>query len=488
MADSARRGPKSAHRALIVAICCISVLMVGLDATIVNIALPAIHRSLHAPLSGLQWTIDAYTLAIATLLMLAGSTADRIGRRRVFQAGLALFSTGSLLCALAPSLTALIAFRVVQGVGGSMLNPVAMSIIRNTFDDPRERAQAIGWWSSAAGLSFALGPIVGGALVVSVGWRWVFLVNVPVAIGALALTALFVPESRAPRARRLDPVGQLLVMVALASVTYAIIEGHARGWTSVEILSLFAVSAVSAGVLAVYELRRAEPLIDTRFFASAPFSGASVIALCAFGAISGALLLNTLYLQDVRHLSALHAGLYLLPLAAMAIVFAPVSGRLVGSFGARPSLLLAGIAMTASSVMFTRITDHTASLYLLAANLVFGIGFGFVNTPISNTALSGMPSAQAGVAAAIASTSRQIGNTLGVAIIGAAVSGGVASAIGPGFAGASHIGWWIIAGLAIGVFVVGLASTTRWAEATARTTAKRLGGDRQGAVEPAAAG
>src|SRR5581483_912402 len=176
-----------------------------------------IHRELHASLSGLQWTIDAYTLVIATLLMLAGSTADRLGRRRVFQIGLALFSTGSLLCALAPSLGALIAFRIVQAVGGSMLNPEAMSIIRNTFEDPRERAHAIGVWGGVAGLSFALGPIVGGALIAAASWRWVFLVNVPVALIAFALTAVYVPESRAPRPRRIDPVGQILVMVALAS-------------------------------------------------------------------------------------------------------------------------------------------------------------------------------------------------------------------------------------------------------------------------------
>jgi EmrB/QacA subfamily drug resistance transporter len=475
LVDSARCQPSGARQILIVAICCISVLMVGLDNTIVNVALPAIHHALHASLSGLQWTIDAYTVVIASLLMLAGSTADRIGRRRVFQIGLVVFAAGSLLCALAPSLGTLIGFRALQAVGGSMLNPVAMSIIRNTFEDPRKRAQAIGWWGGVAGLSFALGPIVGGALIAVASWRWVFLVNVPVALAALILMARYVPESRAPRPRRVDPVGEALVIAMLASLTYAIIEGHSAGWTSAEILSLFGVSLASAVGLVAYELRRPEPLIDIRFFGSAPFSGASVIAVCAFGAVSGTLFLDTLYLQDARGFSALRAGLYLLPLAAMGIVFSPISGRLVGSRGSRPSLLIAGLMLTTSAVMFTTIAAHTAALYILAANLVFGIGFGFVNPPITKTAVSGMPGEQAGVAAAVASTSRQVGNTLGVAIVGAAVSGGLAAtSIGPGFAHASHVGWWIVAGFGFAVLAVGILSTSSWAMRTARASAERL--------------
>jgi EmrB/QacA subfamily drug resistance transporter len=477
MVDRVAAPLSRSRRLVILAICCISVLMVGLDVTIVNVALPAIHRSLHASLSGLQWTIDAYTLVIASLLMLSGSTADRVGRRRVFQVGLVLFSVGSLLCALSPSLGALIAFRIVQATGGSMLNPVAMSIIRNVFEDPRERAQAIGMWGGVAGLSFALGPIAGGALVDSVGWRWVFLVNVPVGIVALALTALYVPESRAPRSRRVDAVGQLLVIAALTSLTFAIIEGHNLGWESPAILGLFAVTLLSTVGLVAYELRREDPLIDVRFFSSIPFSGATLIAVCAFAALSGALFLNTLYLQDVRGLSPLHAGLYMLPLAAMTLVFGPLSGRLVGTRGSRPSLAVAGLMLTASSVMFTRVTPSTAPLYLLAANLVFGIGFGLVNPPITQTAVSGMPSAQAGVAAAVASTSRQVGSTLGVAIVGAVLSGGVVSAIGPRFATASHAAWWIVTGFGVAVLAIGLASTSRRALETAGASGDRLASD-----------
>jgi len=454
-----------------------SLLIVGLDATIVNVALPAIHRSLKASLSGLQWTIDAYTLVIASLLMLSGSTADRVGRRRVFQIGLALFSLGSLLCALAPNLELLVIFRMLQAVGASMLNPVAMSIIRNVFEDPRERAQAIGLWGGMVGISFALGPVVGGALVDSVGWRAIFLVNVPIGLAAIVLTALFVPESRAPRARRIDPVGQVLVITMLASVTYAIIEGPTTGWVSGEILGLFGVSLISLVVFVSYELRRVEPLIDVRFFRSVPFSGASAIAVCAFASLGGFLFLNTLYLQDVRRLSPFHAGLYTLPMAAMALVFGPLSGRLVGRRGARPSLVMAGCGLTISSLMLTHLTPTTPMAYLLLTYLIFGLGFGLVNPPITNTAVSGMPAAQAGVASAVASTSRQVGATLGVAIVGAAAGGAVTGVLGKGFAAATHSGWWIMTGLGFVVLVLGLLTTTQWANVTAQQTADRFSED-----------
>ncbi len=232
------------RRMLVLAICCMSLFIVGLDVTIVNIALPSIRNDLHASVSGLQWTLDAYTVVLASLLMLSGSTADRVGRRRTFQTGLVIFTLGSLLCSLAPGLGWLVAFRAVQAVGGSMLNPVAMSIITNTFTEPRERARAIGVWGGVVGLSMALGPVIGGALVASVGWRSIFWINIPVGIAAVVLSARFVPESKAPRARRLDPVGQVLVIAVLASLTYAIIEGPKAGF------------AVRAGDRALRLLRR----------------------------------------------------------------------------------------------------------------------------------------------------------------------------------------------------------------------------------------
>jgi EmrB/QacA subfamily drug resistance transporter len=466
--------PERRTRLLILLICSMSLLIVGVDSTIVNVALPAIHRSFHATLSQLQWTIDAYTLVLASLLMLSGSTADRLGRKRVFQIGLGLFSLGSLLCAIAPSLGMLIGARALQAIGGSMLNPVAMSIIRNVFEDPRERAQAIGVWGGVIGISLALGPVVGGALVDTVGWPAVFLVNLPIGIAAIILTARYVPESRAEHPRKIDPIGQVLVIVALATLTYAIIEGPKSGWLSARTLILGGVAVVAATTLIRFELRRDEPLIEVRFFRSAPFSGASAIAVCAFMGLGGFLFLNTLYLQDVRGLSPLDAGLYTLPLALVTLVIAPLSGRLVASRGARLSLIGGSIAFTASAAILTQLTTHTPFAVLIASYMLFGLGFGLVNPPITNTAVSGMPPSQAGVAAAVASTSRQVGGTLGVAVLGALAGGGVTSAIGPSFAAATHSSWWVLVGLGVVLVVLSFFSTTEWASGTARRTAERL--------------
>ncbi|MFI7337992.1 DHA2 family efflux MFS transporter permease subunit [Streptomyces sp. NPDC050085] len=483
------------RRMLILAICCMSLLIVSLDTTALNVALPSMAKDFDATLSGMQWTIDAYTLVLASLLMLAGSTADRVGRRKVFRIGLVLFTAASAACSLAPNLETLVAFRMVQAVGGSMLNPVAMSIITNTFTDPRERARAIGVWGGVVGISMAAGPLAGGLLVDSIGWRSIFWVNVPIGLAALLLTMRYVPESRAPRARRPDPVGQFLVIALLGSLTYAIIEAPDAGWTSTRTM-LFAGIAVAALIgLLLYEPRRTEPLIDLRFFRSAPFSGATLIAVSAFASLGGFLFVSTLYLQDVRGLDALHAGLWMLPMAAMSLVCAPLSGRLVGSRGPRLPLLIAGVTMTASGVLFAAFDAETSNATLVLGYVLFGIGFGFVNAPITNTAVSGMPRAQAGVAAAVASTSRQIGSTLGVAVIGAVLASGVASSASSAsssyahsFVEAGRACWWIIAGCGLVVLLLGALTSGRWARETARRTAERLEEPQDAAVTRASAG
>lgn len=461
------------RRLLVLAICCMSLLIVSLDVTVLNVALPAMQSDLHASTAGLQWTIDAYTLVLAVLLMLAGSTADRIGRKKVFMAGLVVFTIGSLLCSLAPNLELLIAARMVQAVGGSMLNPVAMSIITNTFTDPRERARAIGVWGAVVGISMAAGPLLGGLLVESVGWRSIFWLNLPIGLVALLATLRYVPESRAPKARRPDPVGQLLVIALFGPLTYAIIEAPEAGAST----SLpFAAMALAALIgLLWYEPRRDEPLVDLRFFRSVPFSGATVVAVGAFAALGGFLFLSTLYLQNVRGLDALHAGLWMLPMAVPMFLCAPLSGRLVGSRGPRLPLLISGAAITTSGLLFAVFEAETSDVTLFLGYVLFGVGFGFVNAPITNTAVSGMPRGQAGVAAAVASTSRQLGQTLGVAVIGAVLAAGVStSAYRDTFVSAAVPGWWILTGCGAVVLVLGAVTTGSWARRTAERTARRL--------------
>jgi EmrB/QacA subfamily drug resistance transporter len=450
-----------------------SLLIVGIDSTIVNVALPSIRTGLHASLSDLQWAVDAYTLVIASFLMVSGSAGDRLGRRRVFQTGLALFTVGSLLCSLAWNVPSLVLFRCLQALGGSMLNPVALSIISNVFTERRERARALGIWGAVFGLSLALGPVLGGVLVTSLSWRAIFWINIPIGVAAVILTQLFVPESKAPQARRFDPYGQVLVIAMLAALTYSVIEGPTYGWGSPRIVATFAVAVVSAVSLVLTELRRRQPLLEVRFFRSVPFSGASVIAVLAFGVLAGFLFLNTLYLQDGRGYSALHAGLLTVPMAVMIVIFAPISGRLVGSRGPRLPLVAAGLVMAVAAAGLLELTNSTSTGYLLGDYVLFGLAFGLVNAPISNTAVSGMPNSQAGVAASVASASRQTGNALGVAIGGSLI----ASASDAALASASHAAWAVLAACGLGIAVIGYASTGRRALGTARRVREQFGGD-----------
>ncbi len=459
----------AARPRLVLAICCLSLFIAVIDLTIVNVALPSIQRGLHASVSALQWTVDAYTLVLACFLMPSGALADRFGRRRVFQTGLAVFSLGSALCSLAPTVGWLVAFRGLQALGGSMLNPVAMSIIVNIFTDPKERARALGIWGGVIGLSLALGPVLGGVLVSGTGWRSIFWVNVPVGCAAIVLTQRFVPESRAPRARPLDPAAQVLILASIGAITAAIIEGPRHGWTSPGIAGLFAVGVVAGIALVAVERHQREPLIDPRFFRSVPFSGATTIAVAALAALGGFLFLNTLYLQDVRGFTALRAGLLTVPMAAMTLVFAPLSGRLVARGGPRLPLVLAGLGMALGALLLIRLQPHTSVRLLVAAYVLFGVGFGLVNAPISNTAVSGMPTQQAGVAGAVASTGRQVGASLGVAVSGSLVAGSAA-----GFTIASHAAWAVVTGCGMTVAVLGLASTGRWAQQTAVRAAAML--------------
>lgn len=454
---------------LVLAICCSSLLLVSMDVTIVNVALPAIRRDLQASTSGLQWIVDSYIMVVASLLMLSGSLADRFGRRRTFQVGMALFTLASALCSAATSVEGLVAFRMLQGVGASMLNPVAMSIIVNTFLDPAARAKAIGVWGAVFGVSIALGPLVGGLLTQSVGWRSIFWINLPIGVCAIVLAHRFVPESKAPRPRAVDPFGQFLVFAAIASITFAFIEGRHRGWTSLPIAGALALGAGAVLALLVYEPRQREPLIDVRLFRSPPFAAANLIALCMFSAFGGILFLSALYLQEVRGMPPFRTGLYTMPLAVMTVVCSPISGRLVARYGPRPSLLVAGGALAAGAALLTTLHPTTSLTTLLIAYSMFGIAFGLGNMPVTNAGVSGMPRERAGLAAAVISTSRQVASALGVAISGALVgSSELARDAGRQFCQATHPFWWGVVLAGFVVAALGVLLTSRWARASAQ--------------------
>ncbi|MFE5513298.1 MFS transporter [Streptomyces sp. NPDC056529] len=442
------------RRRTVLAVCCLSMFLVGLDTTVVNVGLPAIGRGLDADTRGLEWIVDAYTLALAGLLISSGALADRFGRRRVFQSGLAVFGAASLLCALAPSAGVLVAARALQGVGASMLSPVALAIVVNAMPDPKERARAIGVWASVFGLSMAAGPVTGGALLAWLDWRALFWINTPVIAAALLLSAVFVPESRAPRARRLDLPGQVLLTVVLAVVVGVLIEGPRIGWTSPAAWAGYAGAAAATAGFVWVESRRPEPLMDLELFARPVFSGAVVGAVAVFVALSVTLLLNTLYLQHTRGWTPLAAGAATLPLALGATVCAPWSGRMTGRAGPRLPLLLAGGFITVGGLCLVRLTPHTDVLLLLAAYALIGIGFGFANAPITNTAVNGLPPARAGVAGAITSTARQLGSALGIAL-----AGGLVTDTSPaGLAHASRPGWILVTGCGALLFLVARVS------------------------------
>ncbi|TDP96693.1 MFS transporter [Labedaea rhizosphaerae] len=458
------------RRWLVLAICCTSIFLVVLDISVVSVALPSIARDLHATMSGLQWTIDAYTVVLAGFLVLAGSVADRYGRRRTFQTGLAVFALGSLLCGLAPGTGWLIAARTVQAVGGTMLNPVALAIVVTTFPAPAERARAIGVFGSISGLSLALGPIIGGTLVDTFGWSSVFLVNVPIALAAIVCTALFVPESRAARPRRFDPVGQVLVAVFMGCLVYAITESRVLGWTSPVIVGLLVLAALGVAGLVAYEPRRTDPLLELRLFRSVPFSAAIVTAMCGLCGFGAFLFLTTQYLQEVRGMSAAAAGLTLLPVGALIAVLSPVTGRVVGSHGPRRPLVVSGAALAAGAAASLTLTPSTPLLAVVGIYLLFGLALATLNPPVTNTAVTGMPRSMAGVAGSLVSSGRQTGTTLGVAISGTVVG----SMTDTSFTEAEHGVWWLLLVLGVCIVLLALLSTGRRAAATADRAAELL--------------
>ncbi|MGV0838133.1 MFS transporter [Mycolicibacterium thermoresistibile] len=478
MTDTGQASPgtlSARRKAIVLMTCCLSLLIVSLDATIVNVALPSIRTDLDATPSQLQWIIDIYTVVLASLLLLAGAAADRFGRRRTFQLGLLVFALASLLCSVAPNTETLIAARFLQAVGGSMLNPVAMSIITQVFTGRVERARAIGIWGGVVGVSMALGPMVGGLLIDLVDWRAVFWINLPVCAVAILLTAIFVPESRSTVRRDLDLLGQVLGVAFLFGAVFVLVEGPVLGWADPRIVAVTVIAVAAFAAFVRYESRHPDPFIDLRFFRSIPFASATLVAVCAFASYGAFLFMMSLYLQESRGFSALHTGMIFLPIAIGGVIFSPLSGRLVGRFGNRPSLLVAGGAMTVGTVALLWLTDTTPVWVVLTVFGVFGIGFAMVNAPITTAAVSGMPLNQAGAASAVASTSRQVGVAIGVALCGS-LAGQALAGSGEGFTAAARPLWLVCAALSVVIIVLGCYSTSPRALRSAERLAPLVAG------------
>ncbi|WP_210769088.1 MFS transporter [Ruania alkalisoli] len=441
------------QRWTVMVVCALALFLVGLDTTIVTIGLPQIAAGVSADPGRMAWVVDAYTVVFASLLITAGALADRFGRRRVFRTGLMVFGLASLACAVAPSLSFLIVARLAQGAGASMLSPVALAIVVNVMRDPAERARAIGVWGAVFGLSMAAGPVTGGALIAAFDWRSVFWINLPVVGVSLLLVAAVVPESRGSRWRRLDIPGQLLLVLFLGGLVALLIEGPHLGWLSPVVIVGYVLVLVVAIVFVLVESRSREPLIAPSLFRVVSFTGAVLGAVAIFVAFSLTLLVTTVLLQEGSGRSALAAGALTLPMAVAATVFAPISGNLVARVGPRLPLLGAGVAVVAAGVclliaLSVWVTGLNVPL-LVVGYVLLGVGVGLANAPITNTAVSGLPPDRAGVAGGTASTARQLGTALGVALGGSLVAQSASEDLAT-----STLAGWLVVMLCGGILIL----------------------------------
>ena len=398
---------------------CFALFMIMLDNTVVNVALPSIQEDLGATLSGLEWTVNAYTLTFAVLLVTGGRLGDIFGRRRMFLFGVVVFAVSIAAIGLAPDEGWLVAGRAIQGVGAAFMMPATLSIITNAFP-PEERGKAIGTWAGVSALALAIGPVVGGALAEYVSWRAIFFLNLPVAVGAVIVTLFATQESRDETTRhRVDIPGIAALSVALTALVLALVEGNAWGWGSAEIITLFALSAVSLVAFVLLEPRVREPMVDFRFFRSKTFLGANVVAFIVTFSMLATFFFIALYMQNILGYSAVEAGVRFLPSTLMIVLIAPLAGRLTDRVGARP-LMVAGLSLaTLSLLLQTRIDVDTGYGLLLPAFILLGIGMALVMSPMSTAAMNAVTPDKAGVASGILSMSRMVGGTFGVAAIGA---------------------------------------------------------------------
>jgi EmrB/QacA subfamily drug resistance transporter len=438
-------------RALTVIGLCLALFMTLLDSTVVNLALPTIASDLGVRLSGLQWIVDAYILVLASLLLSAGALGDRWGRRQVFVAGMTAFDLGSLVCALAPSLPVLVAGRVVQGAGAAALLPGTMSILATAFPDERDRARVIGVWSGTSGLALLLGPPVGGLLVRYAGWPSIFYLNLPLGVAAIALALKVFPDS-GERRNGADLPGQALAVIALTTLTYALIEGNRHGWRTPLIAGLLLLALVTFAAFLAVEARREDPMLPLRLFTVTRFAAANaVIFLVGFGLL-GSFFFLSLYLQQVQGYSPAEAGTRLLPVMAAVVVAAPLAGRLAGRFGSRGPMT-AGLTLAGAGLLLL-ITVNAGSAYgsWWPYLVVLGLGLGLTMSPTNAAIVGSVDGRQAGTASAVGMTSQQVGSLIGIALLGAIVGAGttVGSQVrtsGADFATGMHRAF-LVAGLA----------------------------------------
>jgi EmrB/QacA subfamily drug resistance transporter len=392
--------------------------MIMLDNTVVNVALPAIQRDLSADLSELQWVVTGYALTFAALMLIGGKAADAYGRRLVFVVGIAVFTLASLWCGLADSGSMLIAARVVQGAGAALMNPATLSIIAATFP-PRQRGTAIGIWAGVAALALAIGPLVGGLLTEHLSWHWIFYVNIPV--GALAIIAsfLFIDESRDETHERLDVPGLATSGLGLFALTYALIEANTYGWGSARIVGAFAVGAIALAAFVVLERTQRAPMLPLDLFRSGTYTGANVVVLLVALAMFGVFFFVSLYMQNILGYSAVQAGAAFLPMTVLIILIAPIAGRASDRVGSR-WLMTTGMGLLAVQlVYFSQLTQRSSYWDLLPAMIVGGVGMALTMTPSAAAATRSVPVAKAGVGSAVLNAFRQVGGSIGVALIGA---------------------------------------------------------------------
>jgi EmrB/QacA subfamily drug resistance transporter len=401
---------------------CFALFMIMLDNTVVNVALPSIQRDLHASLSSLEWTVNAYTLTFAVLLVTGGRLGDIFGRRRMFLFGVIVFALSSLAIGFAPNDTVLVAFRAVQGIGAAFMMPGTLSIITQAFP-PEQRGTAIGTWAGVSAMALAIGPVLGGFLTQDVSWRAIFFINPPIAVAAVAVTLFATRESRDETvARRVDIPGIVTITVGLTALVLALVEGNRWHWGSGRIIGLLAVAAISLIAFVVIELRVRVPMVDFNFFRSHTFFGANLVAFLVTFAMLAQFFFMALYMQNILHYSPLGTGLRFLPATALIIVMGPIAGRLTDRIGPRPLMTLGLLVVSASVFVQSHIKVHSSYSLLLVGFVLMGIGMGLVMSPMSTAAMNAVDRTKAGVASGVLSMSRMVGGTFGVAVMGALVT------------------------------------------------------------------